>query len=215
MGQSTDYKTRFFKEIMPSLKEKLGIKNIMAVPKITKITMNVGIGSYMAKAGKDYADVVNNIAQIAGQRPVLTKTLKSISNFKTKKGQIVGVKAVLRGKRMYEFINKLINIVLPRVRDFRGIPVSAFDEKGNYSLGFKEHTVFPEIGAEDLAKVHGLQITISTTAKNKEQAFELLKIMGFPFKKTVETAKKKKSKDEYVELALTGKEREEKTKSKL
>ncbi|MFA6549772.1 MAG: 50S ribosomal protein L5, partial [Candidatus Gracilibacteria bacterium] len=168
MSTTEDLKTRYLKEVAPALKEMLGVKNVMAVPKITKVTVNVGIGSYMAKGGKDHADVMNNIAAITGQKPVAVKTNKSISNFKTKQGQVVGIKVTLRGKRMYDFLNKLINITLPRVRDFRGISTTAFDERGAYNLGLKEHTVFPEIGAEDLTKVHGLQITISTTAKNKE-----------------------------------------------
>jgi len=215
MPKLMDLKTRFFKEIMPALKEKLGIKNIMAVPRIKKVTINVGIGTYMNKVGKDYTEVMNNIAAISGQKPVATRTTKSISNFKIKEGQVVGIKVTLRGKRMYDFINKLVNIALPRVRDFRGISRKAFDEHGNYSIGLKEYTVFPEATIEDVTHMHGLQIIISTSAKNKEQAFELLQAMGFPFKKEgaeAQKTKKKGSKDEFAELALTGKEREEQTK---
>lgn len=214
MTELKDLKTRFFKEIIPVLQKKMGLKNIMTVPRITKITINVGIGTYLAQAGKDHAEVLNNIALITGQKPIATKTMKSISNFKTKKGQIVGVKATLRGKRMYDFINKLVNIVLPRERDFRGISRKAFDERGNYTIGLREHSVFPEITVEDMNKIHGVQITISTTAKNKEQAFTLLETMGFPFKKDMELAKKKKKTDggEFNELILTGKEREESLK---
>lgn len=217
MNELIDLKTRFYKEILPALREKLGIKNIMAVPRITKITVNVGIGTYMNRVGKDYAEVMNNIAAITGQKPIATKTMKSISNFKTKIGQVVGVKVTLRGKRMYDFLNKLINIVLPRVRDFRGISRRAFDENGNYSIGLREHVVFPEITVEDMSKVHGLQITISTTAKNKEQTFALLEAMKFPFKKEIEAVGKKKKAakgDDFTELALTGKERAEKAKEK-
>ncbi|MBI5152217.1 50S ribosomal protein L5 [Candidatus Peregrinibacteria bacterium] len=217
MTELIDLKTRFYKEILPALKEKMAVKNIMAVPRIAKITINVGIGTYLSRAGKDHSEVINNIALITGQRPIATKTMKSISNFKTKKGQIVGVKVTLRGKRMYDFINKLINVVLPRVRDFRGISRKAFDERGNYTIGLREHSVFPEITVEDMAKVHGMQITISTTAKNKEQTFELLQTMGFPFKKEIEAAGKKKkagAKDDFAELALTGKEREAAAKPK-
>lgn len=216
MSTPVDLKTRYLKEAIPALKEKLGVKNVMAIPKITKITINVGIGSYMAKGGKDYSDIMNNIATITGQKPVAVKTNKSISNFKTKKGQVVGIKVTLRGKKMYDFLNKLINITLPRVRDFRGISTVAFDERGAYNLGLKEHTVFPEIGAEDLTKVHGLQITISTTAKNKKDTRALLDSLRFPFKKEIDAKKKKGTggKDDLSELALTGKEREEMTKSK-
>ena len=214
MSTTEDLKTRYLKEVIPALKEKLGIKNVMAVPKITKITVNVGIGSYMTKGGKDHTDVMNNIAAITSQKPIAVKTNKSISNFKTKQGQVVGIKVTLRGKRMYDFLTKLINITLPRVRDFRGISTTAFDERGAYNLGLKEHTVFPEIGVEDLTKVHGLQITITTTAKNKEHTRALLDAMHFPFKKDAELKKKKGAggKEEMTELALTGRERAEMAK---
>jgi large subunit ribosomal protein L5 len=178
-----DLKTIFKEEIAPKLKEELKLKNVNAVPKITKVTLNVGLGTYLQKNGKDYSHVVENITKISGQKPVLTKARKSISNFKIREGQIIGIKVTLRGKRMYDFLNKLINITLPRVRDFRGISAKAFDKRGTYSLGLKEHIVFPEINPDDVLHLHGVEIIISTTAKNDKDALSLLKAYNFPFKK--------------------------------
>jgi len=178
-----DLKTIFKEEIAPKLKEELKLKNVNAVPKISKITLNVGLGTYLQKNGKDYAPVVENITKISGQKPVLTKARKSISNFKIREGQVIGVKVTLRGSRMYDFLNKLVNITLPRVRDFRGISAKAFDKKGTYSLGMKEHIVFPEINPDDVLNLHGVEIIISTTAKNEKDTFALLKAYNFPFKK--------------------------------
>ncbi len=182
MTKLVDLKTRFNKEIAPELKKTLKLKNVMAVPKITKITLNVGLGTYLKTHNKDYSNVVENLTKISGQKPVLTKAKKAISNFKTRKDEIVGIKVTLRGNRMYDFLNKLINITFPRVRDFRGISPKAFDGQGNYSVGFKEHMIFPEISPDDVMKIHGIEICIATTAKDNEQGFELLKAFGFPFK---------------------------------
>ena len=182
--KAKDLQTRFKEEIVPKLKETLGIKNNMAVPAVTKITINVGIGTYLKAHGKkDYTKVAESIAAITGQKPVLTRAKKSVSNFKVREEDIVGVVATLRGKRMYDFLNKLINIVFPRVRDFRGISHKSFDKKGNFSVGFKEHTVFPEISPDEVMNLHGVQITITTSANNNEEGYELLKSIGFPFKK--------------------------------
>lgn len=181
----TEVKTlqnRFTEEIIPELKKTLGIKNTMAIPKITKIVINSGIGTYVKSQKKDYSAVVENLAKISGQKPVVQKAKKAISNFKVREGEVVGVSVTLRGERMYDFLNKLINIVFPRVRDFRGVSPKAFDGKGNYSIGFKEHIVFPEISPDDVSNLHGLQVNISTTAKNNEEGFALLKAMGFPFR---------------------------------
>jgi len=145
--------------------------------------LNVGIGSYVQSHNKDYSKIVENITAIAGQKPVIAKARKSISNFKVREGEAIGIMVTLRGKRMYDFLNKLINVVFPRVRDFRGISRKAFDGKGNYSIGFKEHIVFPEAVQDDLTKVHGLQVNISTSAKTNEQGLKLLEALGFPFKK--------------------------------
>lgn len=169
-------------EIVPALTQKIGVKNRNAVPKLKAVIINVGIGSMVA-AGKDHEDVIKNIIAITGQKPLVTRSKKAISNFKLKINMPSGVVVTLRGKRMYDFINKLINVVFPRIRDFRGISKKAFDGHGNYSVGIREHTVFPEILSEDVSKIHGMQITIQTTSQNDKSAFELLKAFGFPFKK--------------------------------
>lgn len=169
------------KEIVPKLIEKFGYDNKMAVPKMVKAAINVGVG----KNTKDKAyidNVVSSLSRITGQKPVLCKSKKSISAFKVREGNIVGVMVTLRGKKMYNFIEKLINITFPRVRDFRGIKSKGLDKQGNFSIGFKEHLAFPEIKADEVEKTHGLEISIATTAKSKEEGFELLKLMGFPFK---------------------------------
>lgn len=175
-------KAKYLKELAPILQKELKLKNSMACPKISKITINVGIGSYIQSHNKDFSNIIENITAICGQKPVIAKAKKSISNFKIRKGDPIGVIATLRGKRMYDFLNKLINIVLPRVRDFRGLSKKAFDGKGNYTIGLKEHVVFPETSQDDLSKIHGIQINIITTAKNNEEGYELLKAFRFPFK---------------------------------
>ena len=184
-GKAINLQTKFNEEILPQLKEKLGIKNSMAVPKVTKVKINVGIGTYVKNHNKDYSNIVDNIANIGGQKPMITTAKKAISNFKTRKGDKVGITTTLRGEKMYSFLNKLVNIVFPRVRDFRGISPKAFDGNGNFNIGFKEHTVFPEISPDDVMNLHGIQISITTSAKTDEMGLELLKLMGFPFiKKT-------------------------------
>jgi len=178
-----DLKNRFVTEIAPELKKTLGLKNNLACPKPLKVTINAGIGKYVQSHNKDFSKVVENLTAIAGQKPVVAKAKKSISNFKIRKGDAIGIMVTLRGKRMYDFLNKLVNVVFPRVRDFRGISKKAFDGRGNYSIGLKEHIVFPEVVQDDLSKIHGLQINISTSAKTNEHGYELLKALGFPFKK--------------------------------
>mgnify|MGYP001617052942 CR=1 FL=1 len=182
MSKPIDLQTRFKKEIAPKLKETLGVKNTMAVPKVIRISINSGIGTYVKAHNKDYANIVDNIKAISGQKPIVTKSRKAISNFKVKENEANGVTVTLRGNRMYDFMNKLINIVFPSVRDFRGLSPRSFDGRGNYAVGFKEHTVFPEISPDDIMKIHGLQVNISTTAKNNQEGYQLLKAMGFPFK---------------------------------
>lgn len=169
-------------KIVPELQKSLGLKNPNAVPRIKSIIVNVGIGSHVA-AGKDHEDIVKNIATITGQKPFVTFAKKAISNFKLKINMPSGVVVTLRGKRMYDFLTKLIHVVFPRIRDFRGISKKSFDGRGNYAVGIREHSVFPEIESEDVSKIHGMQITIQTTAGNNEKALELLKAFGFPFKK--------------------------------
>lgn len=169
------------KEIRPKMKEKFGYKNILAIPKIAKVSINVGVGRF--SKDKAYLDnVVSSLSRITGQKPVLCKAKKSISAFKVREGNIVGVMVTLRGKRMNDFIERLVNITFPRVRDFRGINGKSVDRLGNFTIGFRENLAFPEIKAEEIDKVHGMEICIATTAKTREEGFELLKLMGFPFK---------------------------------
>ncbi|KKT72008.1 MAG: 50S ribosomal protein L5 [Candidatus Uhrbacteria bacterium GW2011_GWE2_45_35] len=173
----------YYKEsVAPKLAEQLGVKNALAVPKVTKVTLNIGLGQGIKEA-KFLETAEDTLRRITGQAPVKCKARVSISNFKIRKGMVVGTKVTLRGKQMWDFLDKLVNITLPRVRDFRGISPKAFDEKGNYSLGFREHMSFPEIRPDEIEVVHGLQVTITTTAKNKEQGKALLEALGFPFKK--------------------------------
>lgn len=183
MAKSTNTQLDFRKDIMPKLKETLGIKNTMSVPKVKQIKLNVGIGTYVKAHGKDFSNIVESMTLISGQKPVINIAKKAISNFKVREGDPVGISVTLRGKRMYDFLNKLINIVFPRVRDFRGVSPKSFDGNGNYSVGFKEHTVFPEISPDDVIRPHGIQVSISTTAQNDDEGRALLKAFGFPFKK--------------------------------
>ena len=173
---------RYQKEIRQKLQKQLGLKNINSVPKLEKVKVNIGIGTYM-KNNKNYDEIANNIEMITGQRPVVSKSRIAISNFKLRIGMPVGLSVTLRKQKMYDFMDRLINIVLPRVRDFQGTSPKSFDQKGNYNLGLKDCSVFPELNIEDISKIHGLQITITTTAENPEHGKALLTEMGFPFKK--------------------------------
>jgi len=171
------------KKIVPEMKNKFGYKNNLAVPKLDKVVVNVGLGRF--SKDKTYIDnVVDSLSRITGQRPVLTKAKKSISAFKVREGNIVGAMVTLRGKRMYDFVEKLIHVSFPRVRDFRGLNRKSVDKQGNLSVGFREHLAFPEIKADEVDKIHGLEVCITTTAQEREEGLELLKLMGFPFKKT-------------------------------
>ena len=171
-------------KIVPELAKTLGAGNAHAVPHITAVRVNVGIGSMVA-AGKDHEDVVKSVTMITGQKPVVTHSRKAISNFKLKINMPSGVVVTLRGPRMYDFLSKLIHVVFPRIRDFRGISPKSFDGHGNYSIGIREHIVFPEIESEDVSKIHGIQITIQTNARDDKKALALLKAFGFPFQKDV------------------------------
>ena len=173
----------FKEEILPKLQKELGGKNIMALPRVEKIMINVGIGSYIRAHGKDFSNVIENITAITGQKPVVKHATKSVSNFKLREGQPVGLYVTLRGEKMYHFLSKLVNVIFPRVRDFRGISKKSFDGNGNYSIGFKEHVVFPEISPDDVMKLHGLQVVLQTSARNDEEGLALLTALGFPFKK--------------------------------
>lgn len=183
-------KESFQRTVAPKLKEVLKVKNSNAVPRLKKITISSGIGSLTVSNKNVVNEVTENMAAIAGQKPVVTKSRKAISNFKLRENMPVGVSVTLRGQAMYDFLNKFINIVCPRIRDFRGFTVKSLDGKGNLSVGIKEHTVFPEINQDDIAAVHGLQINIETSAKNNEQALELFKTFNFPFRETKESNKK-------------------------
>lgn len=168
-------------EVRPKLTEEFKYANQMAVPKLEKIVINVGVGE--AIADKKILDtVVENVALITGQRPVTTKAKKSISNFKLRDGMPIGCKVTLRKRIMYEFLDRFINLSLPRTRDFQGVPDRGFDGRGNYTMGVKEHTIFPEIDTDKVTKVHGMDITFVTTAKTDEEAYALLKHFGMPFK---------------------------------
>jgi large subunit ribosomal protein L5 len=173
---------QYHKKIAPKLQEKFGLRNAMQVPKITKIVINVGVGK--VKDDKKKIDaVVADLAKITGQAVVKTQARKSISGFKVRQNQIVGLMCTLRGFRMYSFLDKLINVALPRVRDFQGVDQKNFDGRGNLHLGLKEHLVFPEISAEALEHIFSLEVSIVTNARKDELARELLKSMGFPFRK--------------------------------
>lgn len=174
--------TQYKDEIVPKLVEKFNYNSVMAVPKVDKVVVNVGLGE--AKDDQKLLDtVVEEIAAITGQKPTITRAKKSVANFKIREGMPIGVKATLRGGVMWEFLYKLINITLPRIRDFRGVSAKSFDGRGNYSLGIMEHIVFPEINIDNVDKVHGLEITIVTSAETDEEAYELLSLMGMPFRK--------------------------------
>ncbi len=173
---------KYRKTVIPEMMKKFEYKNINQVPKITKISVNMGVGeATQNKALLD--DAVGEMIAITGRRPIITKAKKSISNFKLRQGMPIGCMVTLRGEIMYEFLDKLISIVLPRVRDFRGMSPKSFDGRGNYSLGIKEQTVFPEIEYDKIKKLKGLNITIGTSAKTDEEGRELLRFLGFPFKK--------------------------------
>lgn len=183
MAKVTKLKERFAKEIAPKLQKDLGIKNTNAIPRLKKVTVNAGLGNFYTSGTKDFSEFVANITAMTGQKPIVTKAKKAISNFKIREEMPNGVMVTLRGARMYDFIEKLVNVVFPRIRDFRGIPDKSFDGNGNYSVGIKEHICFPEINPDDIAKIHGLQVCVGTTAKNNEEGLALLKALGFPFKK--------------------------------
>ncbi len=174
-----------YQNAVPQLKNDLGLKNTMAVPRVTKVNVNVGIGSYVRGGDKNFDTIVDNIGALSGQKPVVTKARMAISNFKLRIGDPVGITTTLRGKRMNDFLTRLVGVILPRIRDFRGISVKGFDGKGNYSLGVKEVTVFPEVNPDNVSRNHGVQMTICTSAKNDYEGYKLLKTLGFPFKDEV------------------------------
>ncbi|MBI2474809.1 50S ribosomal protein L5 [Candidatus Uhrbacteria bacterium] len=175
-------KETYKKEIVPKLMKEFGYKNVNAVPNMKAVTLNIGIGPGL-KDAKYMETAEQTLIRITGQKPVKTLARKSISAFKIREGMVVGMKVTMRGKRMWTFLDKLLNVSLPRVRDFRGLSPKAFDGNGNYSIGFKEHTAFPEIRSDEIEMIHGLQVTIGTTAKSNKEAEALLKHLGLPLTK--------------------------------
>lgn len=181
-------KDKYTKEVIPVMIEKFGYKNRMAVPKVDKVVINTGFGKLIAGKSSDeqkkiQETISNDLALICGQRPVLTKAKKSISGFKTREGMLIGAMATLRGKKMYDFLERIIHIAFPRSRDFQGIDLKSFDSKGNLTTAIKEHIVFPEILPEEAKIIFGFEITVATTTKTREEGIELLKLLGFPLKK--------------------------------
>jgi large subunit ribosomal protein L5 len=169
-------------EVVSKLMTEFGITNVMAVPKLEKITINVGVGDAVSDR-KRLDDIATSLGQITGQRPVLTKARKSISNFKLREGMPIGAKVTLRKAMMWEFLDRFVTLALPRTRDFQGVPDKSFDGRGNYTIGLKEHSIFPEIDTDKIDRIHGMDITFVTTATTDEQAYALLKHLGMPFKK--------------------------------
>lgn len=180
---------KYKKEVRAQLKDELGLANIMAVPKIEKVVINIGIGR--ASQDKQWIEIAKSILErISGQKPIEIKARKAISNFKIREGMVIGTKVTLRGQRMYDFLDRLVNSTIPRFRDFYGLdPKKGLDGNGNYTMGFKEHIVFPEIGMDDVEKTHGLEVTVVTSAKDNKSTLALLRGLGFPFKKDKETKK--------------------------
>lgn len=173
---------KYFTEVAPALNAKFGYKSVMQIPAINKVVINIGVGEATSNS-KALDDSVRELMQITGQKPVVTRAKKSIASFKLREGTAIGCKVTLRGVRMYEFLDKLFNIALPRVRDFRGVSKNAFDGRGNYTLGVKEQLIFPEIDYDKVSKLRGMDIVIVTTAHKDEEAYSLLDLMGMPFKK--------------------------------
>lgn len=175
-------KEKYSTEIVPSLVEKFNYSSVMAVPKLEKIVVNMGVGDAVSNA-KALDKAVEELTEITGQKPLITKAKKSIAGFKLREGMPIGAKVTLRGERMYEFLDKLITVALPRVRDFRGVSKKAFDGRGNYTLGVKEQLIFPEVDYDKVDKVRGMDVVLVTTANTDEEARELLTQMGMPFQK--------------------------------
>ena len=176
----TRLQEKYLSEVVPALQDKFQYKNVMEIPKLEKVVINMGVGEAVTNS-KALESAVGDMTKIAGQKPVITKAKKSIANFKVRQGMALGAKVTLRGDRMYYFLDKLMNLALPRVRDFRGVSATAFDGRGNYALGLKEQLIFPEIEYDKIDKLRGMDIIVVTTAKTDEEARELLKLLGMPF----------------------------------
>jgi large subunit ribosomal protein L5 len=175
-------KERYSQEVVPALMKSLDMSNVMQVPRVQKIVVNIGVGEALDNA-KALDAAVGDLTQITGQKPVVTKARQSIAAFKLREGRAIGVKVTLRGERMWSFLDRLMNIALPRVRDFRGISADAFDGRGNYTLGLREQLVFPEIDYDKIDKLRGLEVTIVTSGRTDDEARQLLQMLGMPFKK--------------------------------
>lgn len=173
---------KYHNEAVPALMEKFGYKNVMEVPKVEKVIINMRVGEAKENA-KALEAAVNDLSVISGQKPVITRAKKSVAAFKIRTGMPIGCKVTLRGRRMYDFLDKLFNIALPRVRDFRGVSPDAFDGRGNFALGIKEQLIFPEVDYDKIEKIRGMDVIIVTTGKTDEEARELLRILGVPFRK--------------------------------
>ena len=181
-------KEKYQKEVVPAMREKFGYKNVMAVPKIEKVVVNTGFGRLIVgksseEQKKIYNLILDDLALICAQRPVLTKAKKSIAGFKIREGMPIGAVNTLRGRKMYDFLERVIHVALPRLRDFRGIDMKSFDKEGNLTIAIKEHIVFPEVSPEKAKTIFGFEITVVTTAKTREKGIELLRLMGFPIKR--------------------------------
>ncbi len=176
-------KERYKSEIMPALMKEFSYENVMQVPELKKIVVNIGMGEALQNA-KALDNAVNDVTAITGQKPVITRAKKSIANFKVRAGNPIGVTVTLRGDRMYEFFDRLVNIALPRIRDFSGAPRNAFDGRGNYSLGLREQLIFPEIEYDKIDRIRGMEVTMVTTARTDEEGRRLLQLLGVPFSKS-------------------------------
>ncbi len=175
-------KERYKQEIVPALMQSLGLSNVMQVPRVEKIVVNIGLGEALENP-KALEAATSDLATITGQRPVINKARKSIANFKLREGRAIGAKVTLRGEKMWNFLDRLMNVALPRTRDFRGISPNAFDGRGNYTLGLREQLVFPEIDYDKIDKIRGMEVTIVTSARTDDAARQLLTMLGMPFKK--------------------------------
>jgi len=173
---------QYQKDVAPALFKSFNFKNVMQVPRIEKVVVNIGLGEAMADP-KVLEAAISDLTQIVGQKPVMTKSRKSIANFKLREGVVIGTKVTLRGERMWAFLDRLVNVALPRVRDFRGVSADAFDGRGNYTLGLRDQLIFPEIDYDKIDKLRGMEVTIVTSAKTDDQARALLQLLGMPFKK--------------------------------
>jgi large subunit ribosomal protein L5 len=176
----SELKEKYLKEVVPALKERFGYQNVMQVPKVTKVVLNIGLGEAISNA-KALEAAEKDLSAISGQHPIITRSKRSISAFRLRTGMPIGMKVTLRGKRMYEFIDKLVNAVVFRIREFQGVPRNSFDGRGSYTLAFREQTVFPEIDYEKVDKLRGLEVSIVTTAKTDEEGRSLLELLGMPF----------------------------------